>query len=546
MAKTVNTTDTFETWRSRYNELATDVGDVSGLRTINQTTIVDAVNSIQDLYFYYQEFEFTASSGQTAFSGTDNFSNTLSFRQNRVQVFKNGALLRSGVDYAVGGPSGGLFTTITLTTPASLNDIIRLSTFTGSYLDVQGTEGAADDWELTALGAIYNNNASGVIINGDGSSPTTTLESGYTVQLEGNTFVDGNMKIDTGHTFESPSITDGTATITSGVGTGFSSITSTAFVGDITGDVTGTVSSLSNLDTDDLAEGSTNQYFSNTLARNAISASGDISYDSSSGVISFTAASAPVTSVNGSTGAVVLDTDDLAEGTNKFYTDERVDDRVDTLLTAGTGISLSYDDSAGSLTITNSATTDTESIQDIVGAQLVTNGSHTNITATYDDAGDGAIDLSVTNLPNSALANSAITINGSSVSLGGTRTLTTNDISENTNLYYTDERVDDRVANLITAGTNISKTYDDSAGTLTLNNTYEWYAIDGDGTQVTMDGGKYLKYVEGAGIDVNLTDTTPGSSSDPYDLSISLDYEITSSAPTDATGTSTGHLWFVV
>ena len=70
---------------------------------------------------------------------------------------------------------------------------------------------------------------------------------------------------------------------------------------------------------------------------------------------------------------------------------------------------------------------------------------------------------------------------------------------------------------LITAGTNISKTYDDSAGTLTLNNTYEWYAIDGDGTQVTVDGNKYLKYVEGAGIDVNLTDTTPGSSSDPYD-----------------------------
>lgn len=126
MAKTVNTTDTFETWRSRYNELATDVGDVSGLRTINQTTIVDAVNSIQDLYFYYQEFEFTATSSQTTFSGTDNFNNTLSFRQNRVQVYKNGLLLRSGVDYAVGGPSGGLFTTITLTTPASASDIIRI------------------------------------------------------------------------------------------------------------------------------------------------------------------------------------------------------------------------------------------------------------------------------------------------------------------------------------------------------------------------------------------------------------------------------------
>ena len=38
-----------------------------------------------------------------------------------------------------------------------------------------------------------------------------------------------------------------------------------------------------------------------------------------------------------------------------------------------------------------------ERIQDITGAQLVTNGSHTRITATYDDANDGAIDLTVDN-----------------------------------------------------------------------------------------------------------------------------------------------------
>lgn len=44
-------------------------------------------------------------------------------------------------------------------------------------------------------------------------------------------------------------------------------------------------------------------------------------------------------------------------------------------------------------------------------------------------------------LPNAALNNSSITINGSSVSLGGTRTLTTTDISEGTNQYYTDARV---------------------------------------------------------------------------------------------------------
>ena len=36
-----------------------------------------------------------------------------------------------------------------------------------------------------------------------------------------------------------------------------------------------------------------------------------------------------------------------------------------------------------------------EEVQDLVGAQIVTNGSHSGIAATYDDAGDGAIDLNV-------------------------------------------------------------------------------------------------------------------------------------------------------
>ena len=38
----------------------------------------------------------------------------------------------------------------------------------------------------------------------------------------------------------------------------------------------------------------------------------------------------------------------------------------------------------------------TERVQDVVGGQFVTNGSHTNITAAYDDENDGAIDLSIT------------------------------------------------------------------------------------------------------------------------------------------------------
>ena len=61
---------------------------------------------------------------------------------------------------------------------------------------------------------------------------------------------------------------------------------------------------------------------------------------------------ASVVSINGLTGVVSISTDAVAEGTiNKYYTDERVDDRVGQLLVAGTNVSLDYNDTSGTLTI---------------------------------------------------------------------------------------------------------------------------------------------------------------------------------------------------
>lgn len=113
-------------------------------------------------------------------------------------------------------------------------------------------------------------------------------------------------------------------------GTGYAGGTLVATIeGNVTGNVTGQISTLSNHDTDNLSEGSTNLYFTNARARSAISATGDISYNSSTGVISFTASAAPVTSVNSETGAVVLDTGDITESGNLYYTDARVATKVD-------------------------------------------------------------------------------------------------------------------------------------------------------------------------------------------------------------------------
>ena len=50
--------------------------------------------------------------------------------------------------------------------------------------------------------------------------------------------------------------------------------------------------------------------------------------------------------------SINMDTDVLAEGTtNLYFTNERVDDRVNDLLVAGTSVSLTYNDAAGTLTI---------------------------------------------------------------------------------------------------------------------------------------------------------------------------------------------------
>jgi hypothetical protein len=62
------------------------------------------------------------------------------------------------------------------------------------------------------------------------------------------------------------------------------------------------------LSTADVSEDTTNKYFTTARARSAISASGSISYDSITGVISYTT---PVTSVFGRTGAVTLQSSDV-------------------------------------------------------------------------------------------------------------------------------------------------------------------------------------------------------------------------------------------
>lgn len=57
-----------------------------------------------------------------------------------------------------------------------------------------------------------------------------------------------------------------------------------------------------------------------------------------------------VLSVNGQTGVVILDTDDIAEGTAQYFTDERAQDAVGGILVDSSSIDLTYDDATPEIT----------------------------------------------------------------------------------------------------------------------------------------------------------------------------------------------------
>jgi hypothetical protein len=119
-------------------------------------------------------------------------------------------------------------------------------------------------------------------------------------------------------------------------------------------------------------------------------------------------------------------------------------------------------------------TISSETIQDIVGAQLVTNGSHTGISAAYDDAGDGAVDLSLTTTGVSAGSHGNATHSASfTVDAYGRVTAASNSAISiaSTGVSDFDEAAQDAAAALFTNGTHsgIGATYDDANAKLNLD-----------------------------------------------------------------------------
>ena len=91
--------------------------------------------------FEFKNFEYTADSGQSAFSGADDNGETLSYTAGKVNVLLNGLVLKSSDFTATNG------TSVTLTEAADSGDILMVQKFVGNNigLDSSETQGLIND-----------------------------------------------------------------------------------------------------------------------------------------------------------------------------------------------------------------------------------------------------------------------------------------------------------------------------------------------------------------------------------------------------------------
>jgi hypothetical protein len=154
---------------------------------------------------------------------------------------------------------------------------------------------------------------------------------------------------------------------------------------------------------DNLSEGSTNKYYTDARARSAISVSGSLSYDSDTGVVSYTTPTT-VASLSNHT------TDALGEGTtNKYYTDARADARV----------------AVGIAALVDTAPTTLDTLNELAAAL----GDDPNFAATIT----------------TALGTKLNTADFETTADSWLSGKSTTNLSEGTNLYYTDARVTSRI-----------------------------------------------------------------------------------------------------
>ena len=337
-------------------------------------------------------------------------------------------------------------------------------------------------------------------------------------------------------TYTGPSASEVQAHITAGTGVGISSgevsigqavattsevtfakVTSPltgAVTGNVTGDVTGTVSSIANHDTGDLSEGS-NLYHTTARARGSVSVTdsggdGSLSYNSTSGVITYTGPSASEvqahitagTGVGISSGQVSIgqavattsevafakvtapltgavtgnvtgdvtgtvsdisnhDTGDLSEGSNLYHTTARARGSISVTDSGGDG-SLAYNSTSGVITYTGPSAAEVQA--------HITAGTGVGITGGEVSIGQAVATTSeVTFAKVTSPLTGAVTGNVTGDVTGTVSDISnhdTGDLSEGSNLYHTTARARSAIS-VTDSGGDGSLAYNSTSGVIT-------------------------------------------------------------------------------
>lgn len=121
------------------------------------------------------KFDYTASQGQTAFTGADDDGKVLAFTTGQIEVFVNGILMDDS-DFTTTGTG-----TVTLASAANLNDVISIVSFESNIPDNDYVPASGG----TFTGAVTASN--GLTVDDDGATPLTVdraTSNGTLIRLE--------------------------------------------------------------------------------------------------------------------------------------------------------------------------------------------------------------------------------------------------------------------------------------------------------------------------------------------------------------------------
>lgn len=390
----------------------------------------------------YDDADITA---LAAMAGTGFVSRTAAntYAQRTLQVTQSSGITLTNAD----GVSGNPTINVASTSNNSANNLV-LRDASGGF--------SAEDVNVVTLDATGNSTIGGTLGVTGVSTLTGLLNANGGIAVDTNNFtVNGTTgAVSTASTLNA----DGATTLGSTLAvTGATTLSSTL-------GVTGNVTASADLDvTSNATVGGTLGVTGATTLSSTLAVTGTSTF---TGAI--TASGGVVGNVTGQTSDISNhDTDALSEGsTNLYFTNERVDDRIDALFVASTGITKVYDDTAGTYTLSvTQADINTDNVTE-GSTNLFTTAARTRTHFTYGTGieHDGSGTLSVTqadidtdnvtegstNLFTTAARTRTHFTYGTGIELSGTGELSvtqadinTDNITEgSTNIFFTDARAE--------------------------------------------------------------------------------------------------------